>query len=306
MTLEVWTRLSETYEGTKVVKSAKLYGLKKEFENFNMKNDETILEAFHRLQVTVNDLKSLGYKIQDEDFCVKFLMSLPGRFKMLIMMLQRDGLDKLKPNDLLGQVLTYDKYDKQVDERDMEVEEKKKQTVAFKATSSSSKSPIIEEEDCNGEDGEFEIDDEALALVVKKMGHMFIKRRGLKKRFDNSKRNEQSRRCFNCDSPDHLQNECPYEKKKNNNFNKRGKFEKKKREARMTLKKGKDGAFVVTWESDNEEEEEESSNKALASIAINKKPSLFSTSHSCFMAKETKVEYDDNDDVNQLKNNYMT
>jgi len=28
-THEVWARLSETYEGTKVVKSAKLYGLKK-------------------------------------------------------------------------------------------------------------------------------------------------------------------------------------------------------------------------------------------------------------------------------------
>ena len=137
--------------------------------------------------------------------------------------------------------------------------------------------------------------------MVKKMGHMFIKRRGLKKRFDNSKRNEQSRRCFNCDSPDHVQNECPFEKKKNNNLNKRGKFEKKKREARMTLKKGKDGAFVVTWESDNEEEEEESSNKALASIAINKKPSLFSTSHSCFMAKETKVQYDDNDDDSEME-----
>jgi hypothetical protein len=59
---EVWTRLSETYEGTKVVKSAKLYGLKSEFENFKMKEEETILEIFHRLQVIVNDLKSLGHK----------------------------------------------------------------------------------------------------------------------------------------------------------------------------------------------------------------------------------------------------
>jgi hypothetical protein len=58
----VWTRLSETYEGTKVVKSAKLYGLKSEFENFKMKEEETILEMFHRLQVIVNDLKSLGHK----------------------------------------------------------------------------------------------------------------------------------------------------------------------------------------------------------------------------------------------------
>jgi hypothetical protein len=46
---EVWTRLGETYEGTKVVKSAKLYGLKSEFENFKKKEDETIIEIFHRL-----------------------------------------------------------------------------------------------------------------------------------------------------------------------------------------------------------------------------------------------------------------
>jgi hypothetical protein len=84
---EVWTRLSETYEGTKVVKSAKLYGLKSEFENFKMKEEETILEMFHRLQVIVNDLKSLGHKTQDQDFCHKFLLSLPRKFKMLIMML---------------------------------------------------------------------------------------------------------------------------------------------------------------------------------------------------------------------------
>jgi outer membrane protein assembly factor BamD (BamD/ComL family) len=62
---EVWTRLSETYEGTKIVKSAKLYGLKSEFENFKMKEEETIIDMFYRLQVIVNDLKSLGHKTQD-------------------------------------------------------------------------------------------------------------------------------------------------------------------------------------------------------------------------------------------------
>jgi hypothetical protein len=172
---EVWTRLSETYEGTKVMKSAKLYGLKSEFENFKMKEEETILEMFHRLQVIVNDLKSLGDKTQDQDFCHKFLLSLPRRFKMLIMMLQRDGLDTMKPNDLLGEVLTYDKYDQDADEK--EEEEKKKKTMAFKDISSKGKATIIEEE-YNNEDEDFEIDDEALALIVKKMGHMFIMRRG--------------------------------------------------------------------------------------------------------------------------------
>jgi hypothetical protein len=206
-------------------------------------------------------------------------------------MLQRDGLDAMKPNDLLGEVLTYDKYDQDADEKEKKEEEKKKKkTVAFKAISSKGKAIIIEEEEDNNEGEDFEIDDEALALVVKKMGHMFIKRIGFKKRNVNFKSNEQQMKCFNCDSTEHLQAGCPYDKKKNN---KRGKFEKKKREAKMTFKKGKNGAYVVTCESDEEEEEESSSNKAFVSIAINKKPSLFGSSSSCFIAKETKVLYDE-------------
>jgi hypothetical protein len=294
---EVWTRLSEIYEGTKVVKSAKLYGLKSEFENFKMKEEETILEMFHRLQVIVNDLKSLGHKTQDQDFWHKFLLSLPRRFKMLIMMLQRDGLDAMKSNDLLGEVLTYDKYDQDADEKEKKEKEKKKKTMAFKAISSKGKAIIIEEkEEDNNEGEDFEIDDDALALIVKRMGHMFIKKRGFKKRNDNLKSNEQQRKCFNCDSTEHLQAECPYDKKKKN---KRVKFEKKKREAKITFKKGKNEAYVVTWES--EEEEEESSNKAFASIAINKKPSLFGSSSSCFMAKEAKVLYDESDDESEME-----
>jgi hypothetical protein len=211
------------------------------------------------------------------------------------MMLQRDGFDAMKPNDLLGEVLTFDKYDQDVDEKEKE-EEKKKKIVAFKAISSKGKTIIIEEEEDNNEGEDFEIDDEALTLVVKKMGHMFIKRRGFKKRNNNFKSNEQQRKCFNCDSTEHLQAECPYDKKKKN---KRGKFENKKREAKMTFKKGKNGAYVVTWESD--EEEEESSNKAFAFIAINKKPSLFGSSSSCFMTKETKVLYDESDDKSEME-----
>ena len=72
---DVWEKLYETYEGTKVVKSAKMCMLKTEFENFKMKEDESIPEMFHRLQVIVNDLKALGVKTQDNDFGHKFLVT---------------------------------------------------------------------------------------------------------------------------------------------------------------------------------------------------------------------------------------
>ena len=60
---EVWKGLEETYEGTLAVKSAKLYILKDKLTSFKMKDDESILEMFHRMQVIVNDLKSLGEKV---------------------------------------------------------------------------------------------------------------------------------------------------------------------------------------------------------------------------------------------------
>jgi hypothetical protein len=75
--------LEETYEGTPTVKSAKLYILKDKLTSFKMKDDESIPKMFHRLQAIVNDLKTLGEKINDDDVSHLFLMCLPLRFETL-------------------------------------------------------------------------------------------------------------------------------------------------------------------------------------------------------------------------------
>ena len=72
----------------------------------------------------------------------------------------------------------------------------------------------------------------------------------------------------------------------------------------MTLQmKKKGGVYVVTWDSDasskdsdSSDDDKKSKKKALASIAINNKPSLFNTLSTCPMAKPTKVKYDESDD----------
>ena len=64
----------------------------------------------------------------------------------------------------------------------------------------------------------------------------------------------------------------------------------------MTFKKKKGGLYMVTQDSDASSSDDDDSDddkttkkKALASIAINEKPSIFDTL-SCFMAKATKVQ----------------
>ena len=71
----------------------------------------------------------------------------------------------------------------------------------------------------------------------------------------------------------------------------------------MTFQKKKGGGYVVTWDSDGFSDDDSSSDddkksikRALASIAINKKLSIFDTPSTCLMAKPTKVKYDESDD----------
>ena len=59
MAHEAWKKLEESFEGTQAMKSAKAYILKEKFASFKMKEDESVPEIFHKLQVLVNDLKAL-------------------------------------------------------------------------------------------------------------------------------------------------------------------------------------------------------------------------------------------------------
>jgi hypothetical protein len=97
--------LEKAYEGTTTVKSVKLYMLKDKLSNFKMKDDESISEMFYRLQVIVNDLKSLGEKVKDEDFSHKFLMCLPKKFKTLRTIIFRGGLTCVSLNEILEDVV---------------------------------------------------------------------------------------------------------------------------------------------------------------------------------------------------------
>jgi hypothetical protein len=107
---EVWKRLEKTYKGTPAMKSAKLYILKDKLTSFKMKDDESILKMFHRLQVIVNDLKALGEKINDDDVSYWFLMCLPPRFETLRLIIIRGGLKQPTPNQILGDVMTQETY----------------------------------------------------------------------------------------------------------------------------------------------------------------------------------------------------
>ena len=105
-----------------------------------MKEDESVPDMFHRMEVLVNDLKALNEKVEDKDFSHKFLRCLPSRFGTLVTILVRSGLDTMTPNQVLRDIMTDDTYrDDDEKEEKKKKDEKKKKSVVFKATSSKGK-----------------------------------------------------------------------------------------------------------------------------------------------------------------------
>jgi hypothetical protein len=87
-------------------------------------------------------------------------------------------------------------------------DDKKKKSVAFKASTSSSKNKGKSKKEASSED-EDDFNDEAMAILVHKMGK-FMKKRGYgaRKRRDHIK--DHVRLCFECKSPDHIAAHCAY------------------------------------------------------------------------------------------------
>ena len=82
--------------------------LKEKFASFKMKEDESVPDMFHQMEMLVNDLKALGEKVEDKDFSNKFLRCLPSRFGTLVTILVRSSLDTMTPNQVLGDIMTDD------------------------------------------------------------------------------------------------------------------------------------------------------------------------------------------------------
>ena len=142
-------------------------------------------------------------------------------------------LDTMTPNQILGDIMTDDAYrdDDEKEEKKEKKDEKKdekKKSVAFKDTLS--KGMAKQESSSEDEDLNFdEMDDEKMALFVKRFGYHARRKKSL------SKNKEESRRCFNCGSKDHLVAQCPYnidnddDNKKNKKKDKKGKKRRRTR-----------------------------------------------------------------------------
>ena len=86
---DAWAKLEESFVGTEGIKTAKAYILQERLASFKIKEDESVAEMFHRMEVIVNELKALGEEVKDSHFKMMFLRCLPKSFDNLVSLLVR-------------------------------------------------------------------------------------------------------------------------------------------------------------------------------------------------------------------------
>jgi hypothetical protein len=233
-----WQILETTYEGTKLVKSAKLQMLISKFEEIKMLEEETFEEFYSKISDLRNSMVSLGKPISDVKLIRKILRSLPECFRIKVTTIEESkDLEEMKIEELVGSLPTYELSLPQV---------KKLKTIALKA----SKKKV----EASSED-DFEDEDKAVAMLAKKFRRL-IKDDRFKKKFsdkmkkplreaepeEEEKTEPRGPRCFECSGFGHIRADCG------------------------NLKKGKGKAYNVTL-SDESEEDAPESDKFLAFVA---------------------------------------
>jgi hypothetical protein len=101
--------LEVVYEGDDKVKEAKLQTYRTQFENLKMKEEENIVEYFHRVDEVVNAIRAAGEEITDKPIVKKILRSLPMRYDAKISTIEdRSDLNTLTVDQLHGIFTAYE------------------------------------------------------------------------------------------------------------------------------------------------------------------------------------------------------
>jgi uncharacterized coiled-coil DUF342 family protein len=240
--------LETTYEGTKLVKSAKLQMLISRFEEIKMLEEETFGEFYSKMSDLRNSMVSLGKPVSDVKLIRKILRSLPERFWIKVTTIEEsNNLEEMKIEELVGSLQTYELSLPPI---------KKLKTIALKASKKRVKASY--EDDSEEEEKDVAMLAKNFRRLMrddrfKKFSEKVKKAPREAEPEEEEKKDPRGPRFYECSGFGHIRADCG------------------------NLKKGKGKAYNVTL-SDESEEEAPESEKFLAFVAplVEEKDSYYS------------------------------
>ena len=248
---EMWDTLQVTHEGTSEVKRARINTLTHEYELFRMNQGESIQEMQKRFTHIVNHLASLGKTFSNEDLINKVLRCLNRNWQPKVTAISESrNLATMTLATLFGKLQEHEMELSRLSQS--EDHDKKKKGIALKASTSEL------DDDDEESNADVELDEENLALLVRKFGK-FLKKKGNTRRSPfppkrnfskGEKSNSTPPTCFECGKPGHIKMDCPTFQKRVDRFERRNPKEKKSKRAYIAWD---DNDMDSTDDSDDEE-----------------------------------------------------
>jgi len=246
--MEMWDILALTYEGSKEVKRNKLTMLKRQYEIFAIEDHESIQSMVSRLQVILNNLRSLGSTVSQYEINDKILRILPAKWRAQETTLRTSkDLEVMPLEELVGILTIYE----QVIQND--ADSTKGKVLALKSSQKNVKKKVPPKvsEDIDNTSDDTESDDE-ISILTNKIKTLLRNKESKRKerRFRSKNGKEQDERiiCYDCKKPGHFKLECPDQVEEKEEKEKKKKFSKKKKSFMSTWKD------LVSSSSDFEEE----------------------------------------------------
>ncbi|KAH9649036.1 hypothetical protein KPL70_025829 [Citrus sinensis] len=226
---EIWHKLEVVYEGTNQVKEYKISRYTRQYELFQMEQNENVYSMYTRFTDRVNTLGALGKTFSNSEKVKKIIRSLPKEWRQKRTAIEEaKDLNVLPIDDLIGSLISY--------EEDLAAEkghDEKKKNIALKASKRES-------------DEESEMDDEELAMLARRF-RKFYKKNNEQRKFrgyKNKKEKKEPITCYECKKPGHIRPECPL------------------------LNKLKKKAMVATWDDSDKETSDDEEQQKMTNLAL--------------------------------------
>ncbi|XP_074322761.1 uncharacterized protein LOC141659731 [Apium graveolens] len=118
---EAWEVLQEKFQGNSNVRSIKLQSLRRDFENLNMNEFESLKDYFSKINEIVNQMALYGEVVTDKKVVEKILISLTDKYDAMVSIIEETkDINKLKSGELMASIQSHEQRSMRHSEKSIE------------------------------------------------------------------------------------------------------------------------------------------------------------------------------------------